>query len=94
MRGIFNHELGIKVRLRPDPYLLAWSLRFLRQCTTARMRANTDLPANAIAVTCDRRYLREVRICMTRDLHFRACPEVDRRACRSREVVMAPVRGG
>ena len=43
VRGIFNHELGIKVRLRPDPYLLAWSLRFLRQCTPARMRANTDV---------------------------------------------------
>lgn len=41
IRGMFNHELGIKVRLRPDPYFLAWSLRFLRQCTTARMRANT-----------------------------------------------------
>ena len=43
LRGIFNHELGIRVRLRPDPYLLAWSLRFLRQCTTANMRANTDV---------------------------------------------------
>ena len=43
LRGMFNHDLGIKVRLRPDPYFLAWSLRFLRQCTTARMRANTDV---------------------------------------------------
>ena len=43
VRGIFNRDLGIRVRLRPDPYLLAWSLRFLRQCTTARMRANTDV---------------------------------------------------
>lgn len=43
VRGIFNHDLGIRVRLRPDPYLLAWSLRFLSQCTSARMRANTDV---------------------------------------------------
>jgi D-amino-acid dehydrogenase len=43
VRGIFNHDLGIRVRLRPDPYLLSWSLRFLRQCTAARMRANTDV---------------------------------------------------
>ncbi len=43
VRGIFNHDLGIRVRLRPDPYLLAWSLRFLRQCTSERMRANTDV---------------------------------------------------
>ncbi len=60
----------------------------------AFLRANADLPANAVAVTCDRRYLREVRICMTTDLRFRSCPEIDRQACRRREVVMPPVRGG
>jgi ribonuclease T2 len=60
----------------------------------AFLRANAELPAGAVAVTCDRRYLREVRVCMTRDLRFRSCPEIDRRACRSREVVMPPVRGG
>jgi D-amino-acid dehydrogenase len=43
VRGIFNHELGVKVRLLSDPYLLAWSLRFLRQCTSARVRANTNV---------------------------------------------------
>lgn len=43
VRGIFNHDLGIRVRLRLDPYLLAWSLRFLRECTKPRMRANTDV---------------------------------------------------
>ena len=47
-----------------------------------------------IAVTCDNRYLREVRICLTRELSFRSCPEVDRRACRRDKVVMPPVRGG
>lgn len=60
----------------------------------AFLRANADLPAEAVAVTCDRRYLREVRICMTRDLRFRSCPEIDRGACRRRAVVMPPVRGG
>ncbi|RVB94784.1 FAD-dependent oxidoreductase, partial [Mesorhizobium sp. M7A.F.Ca.CA.002.15.2.1] len=39
LRGLYNHDLGIKVRLRLDPYFLAWSLRFLRQCTVARLRA-------------------------------------------------------
>ncbi|MBZ9809228.1 D-amino acid dehydrogenase [Mesorhizobium sp. BR1-1-9] len=43
LRGLYNHDLGIKVRLRFDPYFLAWSLRFLRQCTVARLRANTDI---------------------------------------------------
>lgn len=43
LRGLYNHDLGIKVRLRADPYFFAWSWRFLRQCTHARMRANTDI---------------------------------------------------
>jgi ribonuclease T2 len=60
----------------------------------AFVQANPGLPRDAIAVTCDRRRLHEVRICMSRDLAFRACPEVDRRACRRDNVVMPPVRGG
>lgn len=56
--------------------------------------ANGGLPGDGVAVTCDRRYLREVRICMTRDLSFRPCPEVDRRACALDRTVMPPVRGG
>lgn len=47
-----------------------------------------------VAVTCDRRYLQEVRICMSKDLSFRTCPEIDQRACRSDRAVMPPVRGG
>ena len=35
----------------------------------------------------------EVRICMSKDMQFRACEEIDRRACRRDEVVMPPVRG-
>ena len=58
------------------------------------LRANPGLPADGIAVTCDRRLLREVRICMTKDLAFRSCGEIDRRACHQRQVVMPPVRGG
>lgn len=41
IRGIFNHDLGIRVRLRADPYFYLWTLRFLRECTTARLRTNT-----------------------------------------------------
>ena len=60
----------------------------------AFLKANRSLPGDAVAVTCDKRYLREVRICMTRELEFRACPEIDRRDCRLSKVVMPPVRGG
>jgi ribonuclease T2 len=60
----------------------------------AFLRANRRLPANGVAVTCDRRYLREVRVCMTKDLDFRSCPQIDRQSCRRSRVVMPPVRGG
>ncbi|MEP9397321.1 ribonuclease T2 [Mesorhizobium sp. KR2-14] len=61
----------------------------------AFLRANQGLPGDGIAVTCDRRYLREVRICMNKDLSFRSCDEADRRAaCRLPKAVMPPVRGG
>lgn len=59
----------------------------------AFLSANPGATAEGIAVTCDRNYLREVRICMTKALAFRACPEVDRRACRRETTAMPPVRG-
>jgi len=43
LRALWDKDLGIKVRLRPDPYFMLWSLRFLGQCTMARCRANTDV---------------------------------------------------
>ncbi|MBX3534247.1 MAG: ribonuclease T2 [Xanthobacteraceae bacterium] len=55
--------------------------------------ANPKLEGDMIAVTCDRRHLREVRICMSKDLQFRACPQVDRQACRNPKVALPPVRG-
>lgn len=57
----------------------------------AFLEVNPGLVAGGIAVTCDRRYLREVRICMTRDLAFRACNEVDRGHCRRSKALMPPV---
>ncbi len=60
----------------------------------AFVRANPGLTRDAIAVTCDHRRLGEVRICIGKDLQFRACPEIDARACRRDKVVMPPVRAG
>jgi ribonuclease T2 len=60
----------------------------------AFIRVNPGLSNAAIAVTCDRARLSEVRICMSKDLQFRACEETDRRACRRDSVVMPPMRGG
>jgi ribonuclease T2 len=56
--------------------------------------ANPGLPRTGIAVTCGGTRLGEVRICMGKDLRFRECGEVDRRACRRDKLVMPPVRGG
>ena len=58
----------------------------------AFLAVNPGLKSDGVAVTCDGRRLREVRVCLTRDLRFRACEEVDRRACRSGRVVLPPVR--
>lgn len=56
--------------------------------------ANPGLGPDGVAVTCDRRYVREVRICLTRGLQFRACEEVDRKGCRLDKALMPPARGG
>ena len=60
----------------------------------AFIKVNPGLSASAIAVTCDKTRLGEVRICMSKDLQFRACEEIDRRACRRDQVIMPPIRGG
>jgi ribonuclease T2 len=60
----------------------------------AFVEANPGLAPDGITVTCDHRRLSEVRICMSKDLQFRGCPEVDRRSCRNEKVMMPPVRGG
>ena len=60
----------------------------------AFVKANPGLSPNAIAVDCDNRRLTEVRLCLSKDLQFRDCPEVVKRSCRRDQVVMPPVRGG
>jgi ribonuclease T2 len=60
----------------------------------AFVKANPGLAANGIAVTCNRSRLSEVRICLSKDLQFRSCEEIDRRGCRRDQVSMPPMRGG
>ena len=60
----------------------------------AFIKVNPGLSSSAISVTCDSKRLSEVRICLSKDLQFRACEEIDRRACRRDQVLMPPVRGG
>jgi ribonuclease T2 len=60
----------------------------------AFIKTNSGLTPDAIAVDCDNRRLTEIRICLSKDLQFRACPEIVKRACRRDQVMMPPVRGG
>jgi len=41
VRSLLGKETAIRVRLRPDPQLYAWGVKFLRECTAERARANT-----------------------------------------------------
>ena len=60
----------------------------------AFIKANPGLAKGDIAVSCDRRRLTEVRVCLSKDLKFRACPQVAKRSCRIDNIVMPPLRGG
>lgn len=55
--------------------------------------ANRGMRPSGIAVGCRSGDLQEVRVCLTRDLQFRSCAEVDRRACRAGRVAV-PAAGG
>ena len=41
LRSLFQEGQSLRFRLRPDPRLWAWSLKFLGQCTAERARVNT-----------------------------------------------------
>lgn len=58
----------------------------------AFVRANPGLTTEMMGVQCDDRRLREVRICLGRDMNFTSCQEVDRRSCRRDRVMLPPVR--
>ena len=63
------------------------------QVAGAFLKANPQLARDAINVSCDGRRLTEVRICLTKELTFRSCPEMARYSCRRDKVVMPAVRG-
>lgn len=57
-----------------------------REIEAEFLRVNPGMSAAGIAASCDGRRLEEVRICLTRDLQFRDCREVDHRGCRLNQV--------
>ena len=59
----------------------------------AFVKANPGLSQRAMAVSCDRRRLTEVRVCLGKDFSFHDCPEIARRTCRLREIAVPAIRG-
>jgi ribonuclease T2 len=84
---------GVKI---PEEYLQLSDEKMVTpaELEDAFVKVNPGLKTEDMAVTCNRTRLSEVRICMGKDLQFRACDEVDRRSCRRDQVSMPPMRGG
>lgn len=59
----------------------------------AFVKANPGLTTDAISIDCDSKRLREVRLCLSKELGFVGCAETKRRSCRRDHLVMPPVRG-
>ena len=64
-----------------------------RDVEDAFINANPGLSPHAIAIGCARKRLSEVRLCLSKDLQFRDCPEIAKRSCRRDRLVMPPMRG-
>lgn len=59
----------------------------------AFVAANRGLRTDMMSVQCKRRMLSEVRICFSRDgRDFVSCPQVDRSACRTRDITIPAAR--
>jgi ribonuclease T2 len=80
----------------PEPYIELSKPMMVTpdEVEEAFVKSNPGLSHAAVSVTCGSTRLSEVRICMSKDLKFRDCAEVDRRACRRDKLVMPPIRGG
>jgi ribonuclease T2 len=59
----------------------------------AFVKANPGLTRAAVAVSCDSKRLNEVRVCLSKEFHFRDCADVEQHTCRRDKLVMPPVRG-
>jgi ribonuclease T2 len=77
------------IRIPPEFATRTADLRLSAAAVEAAFAAvNPGLTAEGMAVSCDDGRLEEVRICLTRDLDFRACAEVDARGCRQRRLLV------
>jgi ribonuclease T2 len=54
--------------------------------------ANAGLKANMLSVNCRGRFLSEVRICLDKNLKFRACSAQAERGCSMAKIIVRPIR--
>ncbi|HVY19553.1 MAG TPA: ribonuclease T2 [Bauldia sp.] len=57
----------------------------------AFVSANPGLAAAGMAVRCANNTLTEVRICLTKELAFRPCPEINADTCHARLISVTPI---
>jgi ribonuclease T2 len=83
------------VKIPPDYDDLKTPLRVTAEnVEDAFITANPGLSRDAISIGCARRRLTEVRLCLSKDLQFRDCPEIAKRSCRRGQLIMPPTRSG
>lgn len=58
----------------------------------AFLSANPGMSQQGIALSCDGGRFEEVRICLTQDLKFRSCQQVDRQGCQIKTMTIPPIR--
>jgi len=95
MQDYFKLVRLARERIRIPPELATVpteSLTSPQAVEAAFIRSNPGLIRSAVAVTCDKERVDEVRICLDRSLGFRACPEVDSRSCRRSAITIPPTR--
>lgn len=74
----------------PDDVAMAADGVSAQTVEAAFVAKNPGMSPEGIAVSCRDGFLLEVRICLTRDLAFRDCAEVDERGCHSRRLIILP----
>lgn len=58
----------------------------------AFIAANPGMSQQGISISCDAGRFEEVRICLTHDLQFRSCQQVDRQGCQTKQMTIPPIR--
>lgn len=53
---------------------------------------NPGMSQQGVSISCDAGRFEEIRICLTHDLNFRSCQQVDRQGCQTNNMTIPPIR--